>query len=515
MNNNNNNKKRLQKETKNILQQQQQQHQHNNKCSNQLYTLFLIILFSILINIIYFHFIYKPNIQSQQKQQKMRIKNYDHIVFPSLIDHNRNNQNLEDEQQQQSETTINQIDYDSSSKQDQDNKKHESKMAINLALQMQNEGKLDKAAKIYKYALSLDPDNIEALTFYGEYLELHKKDIIKAEHFYTRAFNKDSSNNKAIINLKRTLPLVNKLDRLLLNSVDLLLEKFYQIPVQSSALKRAKKEAYFMHIYHTNAIEGNTLNLKQTRLIVENRMSISGKSLIEHQEVLGIDAALRYINETLLYRPIGELTIKDILDIHRRVLGFCDPIESGKFRQHQVYVGDFIPPHAHLINELMNEFIDWLNEIQLLQDQNENEIHPIQIAALAHYKFVFIHPFYDGNGRTGRLLMNLILMKYGYPPVIIRKEERLQYYDYLEQANQGDVKPFIRFIAKCTQRTLKEYIHLCTNSTGIEMINKYLILNTNKNSNNNNMIIIYQNSCKNYNNNFNDFINQLFYSLNS
>ncbi len=96
-----------------------------------------------------------------------------------------------------------------------------------------------------------------------------------------------------------------------------------------------------------------------------------------------------------------------------------------------------------------------------------NEVHPIQIAALAHYKFVWIHPFYDGNGRTARLLMNLILMRAGYPPIIIHKEDRMQYYEYLQMANEGDVKPFIRFIARNAQRTLNEYIILCKNSHSI------------------------------------------------
>ena len=342
------------------------------------------------------------------------------------------------------------------------NKENEAQMALNLAFNMQNEGKYEKAAKIYKYALSLNPKNIEALTSLGEFFEIHKKDVIKAEHFYTKALYMEPNNHKAIINLKRTSPLVTKIDRIMLNRLDSLLEKFYEIPSSSPALRRAKLEAYFMHIYHSNAIEGNTLNLQQTRHIVENRMSIGGKSLMEHQEVLGLDAAMRYINDTLLYRPMGELTIRDILEIHRRVLGFCDPIESGKFREHQVYVGHFVPPSADQVPNLMDEFIEWLNSNQLL-----TEAHPVQIAALAHYKFVYIHPFYDGNGRTGRLLMNLILMKAGYPPIIIKKEESLEYYEYLEMANQGDVKPFIRFIARCTQRTLEEYIRICNNSRRI------------------------------------------------
>jgi Fic family protein len=159
---------------------------------------------------------------------------------------------------------------------------------------------------------------------------------------------------------------------------------------------------------------------------------------------------------------MGDLTLNDILEIHRRVLGFTDPVESGKLRQHQVYVGKFTPPGAHLVKPLMDEFIEWVNSNQFL-----TEAHPVQIAALVHYKFVYIHPFYDGNGRTGRLLMNLILMKFGYPPVIIKKHQRLDYYQYLEMANQGDARPFIRFIAKCTKLTLKDYIRVCNNSHSI------------------------------------------------
>ena len=154
---------------------------------------------------------------------------------------------------------------------------------------------------------------------------------------------------------------------------------------------------------------------------------------------------------------MGQFRLADLLEIHRRVLGFCDPIESGQLRKHQVYVGSFVPPPPEQVPALMRDFIDWLNSKELVA-----MTHPVQAAALAHYKFVYIHPFYDGNGRTARLLMNLLLMKAGYPPVIIRKQERLEYYEHLELANQGDIKPFIRFIARCTQRTLREYIRLCS-----------------------------------------------------
>ncbi len=341
-------------------------------------------------------------------------------------------------------------------------------MALHVALNFLSEGKYQKAARIYKYALRLDPRNTAALTAYAEFLELHKKDIVRAEHFYTKVVHIEPENSQALLNLKRAAPLVSKIDRQMFSELDSLLRRFYDIPARNSALRRAKREAYFLHIYHSNAIEGNTLNLQQTRHIIESRMSVAGKSVMEHNEVLGLDAAMRFINHTLLYRPFGQFAVNDILEIHRRVLGFCDPIESGKFRKHQVYVGQFTPPHHKYVEDLMDDLIEWLNSKQLL-----NELHPIQIAALAHYKFVFIHPFYDGNGRTGRLLMNLILMKFGYPPVIIVKEDRLDYYDYLEMANQGDVKPFIRFVAKCTQRTLKEFIRMCNDSYSISVDEEY------------------------------------------
>merc|ERR1711997_721978 len=141
-----------------------------------------------------------------------------------------------------------------------------------------------------------------------------------------------------------------------------------------------------------------------------------------------------------------------IVEIHRRVIGYSDPLEAGMFRRTQVFVGDHIPPHADHIEVLMKSFVSWLNSPEAIG------MHPVRLAALAHYKLVYIHPFVDGNGRTSRLLMNLILMQHGFPPVIIRKQDRLQYYQHLVTANEGDIRPFVRFIAKCTERTLDAYI---------------------------------------------------------
>lgn len=112
------------------------------------------------------------------------------------------------------------------------------------------------------------------------------------------------------------------------------------------------------------------------------------------------------------------ISIDDILEIHKRVLGHVDPIEGGEFRRTQVYVGGHIPPGPNDLQILMQHFVQWLNSEQALS------MHPVKYAALAHYKLVHIHPFTDGNGRTSRLLMNTILMRSGYPPVIIPKQQR-------------------------------------------------------------------------------------------
>ncbi len=322
---------------------------------------------------------------------------------------------------------------------------------MHLARDMKLNGKLDKAAKLYQHAVDLDPAHPDILNEYGEFLEQQKKDLVTAEHMYCRALMSSPKHTKALTNRKRTLPLVEEIDQNYFNLLDRKRDLLMKVPENHPGVRRMMKESYYRHIYHTTAIEGNTFTLSQTRSVVENRLAIAGKSIMEHNEILGMDAAFTFINNSLTHR-IGALTIQDIKDIHRRVLGFVDPIEAGTFRTTQVFVGDYVPPSAKEVEALMSDFVDWLNSEDALS------LHPIELAALAHYKFVWIHPFYDGNGRTSRLLMNVILMEAGYPPIIIRVEEKHLYYQHLETANSGDVTPFIRFIAKCLERSLDEYL---------------------------------------------------------
>ncbi|XP_011169244.1 protein adenylyltransferase Fic [Solenopsis invicta] len=323
--------------------------------------------------------------------------------------------------------------------------------SLHLALDMKLSGKQEKAIKLFQHAVALAPCHPDVLNHYGEFLEHTQNNVIKANEFYVRALTYEPNHEGALINNQRTARVVEELDRLMLRRIDEKRNTLSNIPDNNAALIRAKKEAYFQHIYHTVGIEGNTMNLAQTRAIVETRTAVSGKSIDEHNEILGLDAAMKYINATLVNR-VGSISIKDILEIHRRVLGHVDPIEGGQFRRTQVYVGGHIPPGPSNIHYLMEEFVLWLNSEQAIR------MHPVRYAALAHYKLVHIHPFTDGNGRTSRLLMNMILMQAGYPPVIIHKQHRHKYYEYLQLANAGDIRPFVRFIAECTEQTLDLFL---------------------------------------------------------
>lgn len=339
--------------------------------------------------------------------------------------------------------------------------------SLHAALEMKKAGKHDKALKLFKHAMALAPKHPDILNHYGEFLEETHKDVVQADQLYFRALAYSPSHSGALANRERTARIVEEIDRETLRRIDNKRDRLSSIPDSNAAFRRAKKEAYFQHIYHTVGIEGNTMTLSQTRSIVETRMAVAGKSIMEHNEILGLDAALKYINATLVNR-LGGITIKDILEIHKRVMGFVDPVEGGSFRRTQVYVGGHVPPGPHEIQLLMEEFSHWLNS------ERAARMHPIRYAALAHYKLVHIHPFTDGNGRTSRLLMNTILMQAGYPPVIILKQDRHKYYRYLEMANYGDIRPFFRFIGECAEHTLDLFLRATSEyATEIPALEQY------------------------------------------
>ncbi|KAK6009606.1 hypothetical protein OSTOST_25456, partial [Ostertagia ostertagi] len=173
------------------------------------------------------------------------------------------------------------------------------------------------------------------------------------------------------------------MDAKLLRRVEAKRDQFARLP-HTSSLKRAMRESYFLHIYHTVAIEGSTLTLGQTRSILESGVAVGGKSIHEHNEVIGMDAALRYLNHSLLHSD--EISLNDILEMHRRVLGNANPIDAGRIRTTQVFVGRFTPVAPEYVKDQLDELVDWL------RDPGTLEMSPIERAAIAHYKLV---GFYD------------------------------------------------------------------------------------------------------------------------
>ena len=203
--------------------------------------------------------------------------------------------------------------------------------------------------------------------------------------------------------------------------------------------------------YTSNAIEGNTLTRRETAVVVEKGLTVSGKSLVEHLEATNHAKALQRVMELVGGRT-SNLSERDILDIHHTILKGIDDESAGHYRSILVRISgsEVILPNYRKVPDLMERFIT---------DMTSSDLHPVELAAEAHYQLVTIHPFVDGNGRTARLLMNLILMQQGYPPALIRKRDRLKYIKSLEQAQLGGSKEdYYKIIADAVNRSLDIYL---------------------------------------------------------
>ena len=204
--------------------------------------------------------------------------------------------------------------------------------------------------------------------------------------------------------------------------------------------------------YTSNAIEGNTLTRLETALVVEKGITVGGKLLTEHLEATNHAGALDWIREQVGRTP-GSLTERDILQIHSLVLKGIDDANAGCYRSVPVRLsGSAVPlPNPLKVPDLMTGFVRWL--------ASTPGLHPVELAAQAHYRLVAIHPFVDGNGRSARLLMNLILLMCGYPAAIIRKRDRLAYMEALEKARRdGLMDDCFAIILEAVDRSLDIYL---------------------------------------------------------
>lgn len=226
-------------------------------------------------------------------------------------------------------------------------------------------------------------------------------------------------------------------------------------PIPNYALKSIKESLTLEWTYNSNSIEGNTLTLQETKLILEEGFTIKGKSLREHFEAVNHQDAISYIEELVSKDYV--LTEKDILNTHELVLKNIEKDFAGRFRTSGVRIAgaNFVPPNALKISDYITELIQWVND---------SELDSIITSTLFHHRFVWIHPFFDGNGRTVRLLFNLLLMKEGYPPAIILKNDRKKYYDALNQANNGDYSKLLLIVMQALERSLDIYLGSLNNT---------------------------------------------------
>ena len=222
-------------------------------------------------------------------------------------------------------------------------------------------------------------------------------------------------------------------------------------------LYRIRKHFHIKNIYHSNAIEGNALAVGETRQVVELGLTITGKPLKDQAEARNLSHALDFLEE-LAGNTRTPITENDVRQFHSLVLhGLTD--EAGAYRSVEVSISgsDYSPPGPESVPAQMEGFGHWLSSISVPSDSAFAGPSGLVAAAVAHTWFVTIHPFIDGNGRVGRLLMNLMLIRHGYPIAIITKEDRLRYYDALESSQASDLTPFVVLLAECIEESLEEY----------------------------------------------------------
>jgi len=223
-------------------------------------------------------------------------------------------------------------------------------------------------------------------------------------------------------------------------------------PQSSSIVRKLEEEFSIVWTYNSNAIEGNTLTLQETELVVNTGITIGGKTVNEHLEAINHFKGIEFLKSIVNKKE--EISEKIIKKMHKIILSTIDDEEAGNYRRTNVRIvgANHIPPQSMKIPRLMEEFINWYYE-------NERKLDKSQMAAELHYRFVMIHPFIDGNGRVARLLMNLYLMRNGYPPAIILKIDRKKYYRVLNEANLGNCEGFENFIGRAIERTLIIYLN--------------------------------------------------------
>lgn len=212
------------------------------------------------------------------------------------------------------------------------------------------------------------------------------------------------------------------------------------------------------YTYESNRIEGNTLTLRETDLVINEGLTIAGKSMREHLEAINHKDAIDYVKDLVVRRiPITE---REVLTIHNLILRSIHPEHAGVYRNVQVMIkgSQHMPPQPFIVPKQMETYFEWYTT-------NKNRLHPVVLAAEMHERLVTIHPFIDGNGRTSRLIMNMILLNHGYVIANIKGDNatRMQYYEALETVQLSKNKEaFHLLVALVEKECLERYLSILT-----------------------------------------------------
>ncbi|HZS75236.1 MAG TPA: Fic family protein [Ktedonobacteraceae bacterium] len=231
-------------------------------------------------------------------------------------------------------------------------------------------------------------------------------------------------------------------------------------PLPVDTVRRLNEDLRVFLTYHSNAIEGNSLTLHETQMVIDYGITVHGHPLREYLEATNHAEAYSYV--TMLVEKRERISIETILKLHSLVM---DKILEGKgrFRTVPVYIrgSNMTPPPAYQVEGLMKEWVRWIYGEGLQYD-------PVVRSAIAHHGFEAVHPFEDGNGRVGRLLLNLMLMQEGYPPALLLNDWRARYIHGLNTANTGNYGPLLNLIGRSVESGLDLYLEACAAVPGYQ-----------------------------------------------
>lgn len=251
---------------------------------------------------------------------------------------------------------------------------------------------------------------------------------------------------------------MNENMNVMLKEVDVLKEQLSALrPLPEEALKKIQDALDIEYTYESNRIEGNTLTLQETALVVNEGVTISGKSMREHLEAINHAEAISYIKD--IAKQDIEISERTIKEIHALILHGIDRENAGRYRTVPVMISGstHIPPQPYLIEKQMEDFI-----LRFKQMEKE-KVHPVLIAAYLHDELVRVHPFIDGNGRTSRLLMNLYLLRNGYVIITLKgsNDAKVSYYMALEKSHTEHLpEDFQKLVVEAEIAALQKYLSI-------------------------------------------------------